>query len=92
MSPSLISSSGRSLERGKNAARILARSLRSLGWGVLLHTASGDDSGMQAQFLARPRCELIVQILGGIGESGKNDDLAIARIERIERLLFDSLA
>ena len=43
---------------------------------VALSPSPTDEGGVDLEFVARPRVSCVVEILGGVGESGENEDLA----------------
>src|ERR1035438_8573268 len=47
---------------------------------------------MQAQFFLCPIGKLLVEILGGVGKGGEDDELAVAGIERRAALALDDFA
>jgi hypothetical protein len=52
----------------------------------------GDKSRVQAEFLLRPARKLVIEILGGVGEGGEDEKLAVAGIERRAALALDDFA
>ena len=66
--------------------------LAEFGQRGLVVAGTGDEGGMQPETLLCPRGKLLIEILSRIGERGEDDDLAIARVERLTALALDDAA
>ena len=66
-------------ECGEDAGKVLAE----VGQRGLVAAGAGDKRRVQAELLLRPRGELTIEILGGVGKGGEDEELAVAGIDRV---------
>jgi hypothetical protein len=75
-------------ESGQDAGKIAAEA-REVG---LIPSCSHNERGMKAQSLECPWCELLIEVLGRVGEGREHNDLAVAGVKRNSCLAFDQVA
>ena len=75
------------LSAARSDVMMLTKSLRRLGRVVWLWPAPVTRAECNAEFILGPTGKLLVKVLGGVGERGKHDGLAVAGIEGLSALL-----
>ena len=80
---------GAGREGGEDAGEVLAQ----VGQRRLVVAGAGDEGGVQAETPSAPTAaSCSIEILGGVGKGGEDDDLAVAGVERVAALVLDDFA
>jgi hypothetical protein len=80
------------LREGREGSEDGSQVLAQPGKRGLVAARAGHEGGVDAVLLLRPWSELVIQIMGGIGERSEDDDLTVAGVDRAATLGLDDLA